>query len=176
MKHTFEIKSGKVHVADPCYEVGTWCGGYNIPAKNGTWNAEVMEVGSWVAEFTAYHVDHEPNSVDDLLLDTSLDLGVDSGQFGIFDVEGYKGYADGDDSKWYYDICRVTCPAWDDDDWNKHKNDPTYGVTPDGTGFVSRSGWGDGSYEGYFLRDEDGNVVAFRVVFIGDEEEEEEEE
>jgi hypothetical protein len=174
MRHKFEIKSGKIHVTDPCYEVDT-CDGYNIPAKNGTWEVQVREVDSRVAEFTAYHLDHEPSSVDDLIFDPSLDCGVDSGQFGIFDAEGYKGDTDDDDRKWYYDICRVTCPWWDDEDWRKHKDDPTYGVTPDGTGFVSSSGYGDGGYSGYFLRDEDGNVVAFRVVFIGDDEEEEEE-
>ncbi len=43
-------------------------------------------------------------------------------------------------------------------------------------GFVSSSGFGDGGYECFIQKDEDGKIVAIKIVFISDEDFEDEEE
>jgi transposase len=41
MNKTFEIKSGKIVLSDPCYEAPTWCQGVIDNVKNGKWEASV---------------------------------------------------------------------------------------------------------------------------------------
>lgn len=48
------------------------------------------------------------------------------------------------------------------------------GSTMDGLGFVSSSGYGDGSYECWTAKNEDGKIIAIRVEFINEDEEDEE--
>ena len=159
---TFEVTSGHVNLSDPCYSVGTWCGKYNVPAKNGEWvvNVERSDQGVWgnrVAGFTAYHKDHYGIN----LLPIDQDFGVDSGTFGIFDSDNYKGDTDDDERKWYFAVCEHTFGG------------AQAGVIDDGSGFVSSSGFGDGSYAGEvaFVNDE---LVGFKIVFITEQDDENE--
>jgi hypothetical protein len=153
--HTFTINSGLVNLTDPCYSTDKWCGLYNVPAKSGTWNVKVETFSDRVSSWTAYHIDHENDHTDYLV----QDFGVDSGQFGIFDASNYIGDNDDDERKWYFDIC----------DCHDHCGN----TIPDGSGFVSSSGYGDGGYSGYGAY-EDGVLVKFTIVFIEEEEYEEE--
>ena len=154
MKYEFRIESGQVHLSDPCYDLSTWCGKYNVPAKNGTWFAEVLESNNRIAQFGAYHEDHE----EDWVSFFDQDFGVDSGQFGIFDVEIYDPESDYDTPGFYRDCCDVTLSR------------AMCGVVQN-RGFVSSTGWGDGSYSAEAKFDENGNLVKFMITFIGDEEE-----
>jgi len=167
MKFQFKISSGKVHLTDPCYDTSTWCGKYNVPAKNGNWIAELSvldneQTSGWgqrVAEFEVWHEDVRKSTLFPVPLD--VDFGVDSGQFGVFDASTYIGDDEADKRKWYFKICDIT--------------DNMGGVTEDGTGFVSKTGYGDGGYEGegaYI----DGELVYFKIVFIEGEEEDNDEE
>ncbi|WP_433957783.1 hypothetical protein [Cytobacillus horneckiae] len=63
--------------------------------------------------------------------------------------------------KWYIRICDLTLETKE-----------SAGITKGGV--VSSSGYGDGGYELFTIRDENDSVVAIKIVFIGDEEEEEE--
>ena len=86
MDDTFEVKSGKMVLSDPCYELGTWCQGVIDNVKNGTWIADVEYVNSWgrrVARLTAYHKDHYtyPKRIEISGKKMDFDGGVDSGQF-----------------------------------------------------------------------------------------------
>ena len=47
MENKFEIKSGKVVLSDPCYELGTWCQGIVNNVKNGEWFADAEYVDSF---------------------------------------------------------------------------------------------------------------------------------
>ena len=89
-----------------------------------------------------------------------FEVGVDSGQAGIYDEDYYNKYhtADDCDDDWYDDICNLTNPAG----------------TKDGKCAVSSSGFGDGGYTCYMLVNDDNQVIAISIVFIEDEEEDEE--
>jgi hypothetical protein len=151
----FNIHSGFVNLTDPCYNTDTWCGAYKIPARTGRWNAEIAEDDDRVASFTVF----ADGFSDVMLSHMSVNFGVDSGQFGIFDSDTYVGDSDADGRKWYFDICELTNPCC---------------IIPDSTGFCSSSGYGDGSYEGFSSYDEEGKLVKFRIEFITEEEDEEE--
>jgi hypothetical protein len=106
---------------------------------------------------TAIHSDYNGHSV---IVKASFEVGVDSGQAGIYDEDYYRQYHSEDDCNddWYGDICDLTTP---------------FG-TKDGKCVVSSSGYGDGGYDCYLLKDKNNEVVGFQIVFIEDEDEEDE--
>jgi hypothetical protein len=155
--YAFKIESGLVHLSDPCYNIGTWCGQYNVPAKNGDWEATVeYSDGGRVASFSAYNVGptYSPHRMP--TTQTRFDIGVDSGQFGIFDAEIYDPESDYESPGFYRDCCDATLAR------------AGAGAVQD-KGFVSRTGWGDGSYECVMTKTEDGELVGIDIVFIYDE-------
>ncbi len=151
---TFEMESGLMMVSDPCYSRGTWCQCDKIKAKNGVWHATVnmKKYDSWgerCASLTAIHESIvEKNHSLIPWYETEAEIGVDSGQAGIYDS---KHYTDRDaDSSWYEINCNETCgkvPA---------------GIIPHGC--VSASGFGDGSYELLVKKDND-EVIAAKILF-----------
>jgi hypothetical protein len=167
----FEVTSGQVHITDPCYDLSTWCGMYNAPAKNGLWNAEtvISDEGIWgkrVAELKVWHSAHSPEFPEKL----NADFGVDSGQMGVFDVSIYEENCKYDESSdnFYTQCCKQTL-EYSRSGVVGHIN-PTDWI---GKGFVTSSGYGDGSYNGYAQYD--GNeLVAIKIVFISDPENEDE--
>ena len=177
----FQITSGSLVCSDPCYTIDTWCMGIVNNVMKGTWIAEVMEdnFGGWgdrIAELTVCHESRYPGHGKWEELPGSF--GVDSGQFGFFDNEHYrkadsvktmKKYdfggdyltddSDPDGDEWYHACCELTLGP------------ESWGVLPNGV--VSSSGFGDGSYPVYGLKNDQGEYVAFKVVFIEEEEEDE---
>lgn len=101
-----------------------------------------------------------------------LDVGVDSGQAGFFDLEAFKLVAatgetkrrDGSPFEVFYEACGEQ--TLHGDGWGIVQN----------MGAVSSSGYGDGSYGCYIRRDEEGEIVEARIVYISDHEDEEGEE
>lgn len=161
----FAVKSGKIRVSDPCYKPDTWCAG-TFPAKNGTWFASLemlCDTGGWGNRVAALTIRHE--SLKALMVSPSeklgITVGVDSGQCGFYDEGEYDGIppVDHDNATGRYsEMCALTL------------GDPQGGVF--NCGVVSSSGYGDGSYDLYIQRDENGDAIAARVVFITDDEEE----
>lgn len=107
---------------------------------------------------------------------TEIDVGVDSGQAGIYEETSYPN-VDSLDETWYDTICALTS----DKEHGRRKTPvdaqpgpPTYlgGVLPDHSGVVTSTGFGDGGYNCYVLK-RDGKVIAIKIVYISDEEEEE---
>ncbi len=161
----FEIKSGKLCITDPCYLKGTWCAAWDLKAKNGKWicTATNEDCGTWgkrIKEIVCLSNDHF--KLGDLAFidwkELKFDIGVDSGQCGIFDYKKYPDTeADYDDTEGFYRKC---C-------------DITLGDEPYGSidfGFVSSSGFGDGSYTAYGIYEDDKEtLIGVRVVFIADE-------
>lgn len=94
MKTTFEMKSGKMRVTDPCYDKKTWCSGVIENVLSGVWFAENIildneQTNGWGnrnGELIVWHSDYSPDSIIEL---TSIDVGVDSGQAGFFDDAEY---------------------------------------------------------------------------------------
>jgi hypothetical protein len=184
MENKFEIKSGKAVLSDPCYELGTWCQGVVDKVKNGEWRADVFYTpeGRWgnrVAALISYHKDY-PTTTNDIQADGKLldfDGGVDSGQFGYFDFDGYRK----DDS--IIGVARL-CPnhgdiICEDEPWysmccDRTINDDSWGVLP--LGVVSSSGYGDGSYPTYGIKNNKGEYVGFTTIFIAPDDMEDDEE
>ena len=170
----FEITSGKIHITDPCYDTKTWCGIYDQTAKKGAWIGDVTKDGSTIMELIVHHEDHLPTGEWSVL---PGEVGVDSGQAGVFDAKIYpKGENNGeaDNSKTFYGrCCRETCDCFDKEHQEKKRElglESGYGVV-DGHGFVSRTAYGDGGYRAY-AQYGDGVVVAVKIVYDSDEEEE----
>ena len=164
---TIELKN-EVMVSDPCYDLGTWCQGIVGGVKAGKYNAFaiITDEGSWgerVAELIVIHEDADINEITDEL---DFEVGVDSGQAGIFNLDYYKEHQPDDDydnrKSWYRRVCDITC------------SDGDCG-TIDNEGVVSSSGYGDGGYVCYAAYNKENEIVALRVVFIEDYEEDEDE-
>ena len=160
-----QIQLGKrVRVSDPCYGTGVWCSGAVDNVKEGTYNVdvEISDEGMWgkrVKSLTAIHSEYSGHSI---IQKAPFEVGVDSGQAGIYDEDYYRQYHSEDDCNddWYKEVCDLTDP---------------FG-TKDGKCVVSSSGYGDGGYNCYLLRDKNNEVVGFQIVFIEDDEEDEEDE
>ncbi len=98
----FEVASGTVIVGDPCYERRTWCAG-QLAVKKGVWKA--VAVKGWKKQ--------------------PFEVGIDSGQAGLFDDIVYAR----DDDTWYRSCSAIILKA------------PGAGVLKNGV--VSESGYGD---------------------------------
>lgn len=162
----FEVNSGQLVVADPCYELDTniIIMGVLEAVLNGTWASEVekVEIPDWGeanAKLTAYHHSVAEQGAFLEWIKCPFVAGVDSGQAGIFDIQKYR-IPDADatsessdtDTKWYYACCDIT------------ESGEEAGVL-DG-GVVSRTGTGDGAYGVYKAVNEQDQVVGVKIVFI----------
>jgi len=161
---SFKIQSGHLRISDPCYDKDTWCTGIIKNVKKGEWEAhmKMIDLDCNVAELIAYHKDISKSTIrGQKWIDQGIEVGVDSGQCGIFDDFLYPTEKTGeyDDEKSFYgQCCKITLSD-------------SAGVLD--FGVVSQSGYGDGSYECYTLEDKDG-VVGVKIVFITEDEDEDE--
>lgn len=166
------IKLGtEVIVSDPCYEIPTWCQAVVENVLPGDYVVEVdkSNQGDWgirVATLKATHKDYLDG--DFSLNEFPAEIGVDSGQAGIFSKETYRkdGVFDGQESEF-----GKKYTPWKDDGgekWYSHMCDRTLGENQWGTypeGVVSTSGIGDGSYQLSVGKNLEGKVVAFEIDF-----------
>jgi len=172
----FEVVSGKVRVTDPCYDEETWCAGTVDKVRNGIWAAEVTtskyeRVSTLLAHFGGY----KPKS--GAWISQAYQVGVDSGQAGLFDEKNYRKSNAEDEAKitshwaeflkkekkssdpqpaFYAVCCSLTCG--DDNGASSFG-----GVLKHGC--VSSSGWGDGCYAAFVQRDSEGKAVAIKIKF-----------
>lgn len=176
----FIVTSGALRVTDPCYDLTVWCSGKLDRVKNGTWNAHVgfhqneyeksqtSKPSEYVGRVAYLHICHDsvsPQEIGEMdngvwHLVESFEVGVDSGQAGLFDLEYYQHqFADKGRRKTFYDtVCRLTC------DMDGTGVDRKFGVIEKGA--AASSGYGDGSYDCYIRHDEDMRVVEAVIVFI----------
>lgn len=171
MLGTFEVTGDKLCVTDPCYERTVWCAGVVGNVVPGTWQgvARYSDEGAYgkrVCQVEARHVKSSP-SYGDRWSQQSFEVGVDSGQAGIFDERRYpQGECGdyGDTSTFYGRACEATLGRGEEDPNDAHRS----GNVID-EGVVVSSGYGDGSYLCETLNGADDKVVAVRVTFIDDE-------
>jgi len=173
----FRVKSGKVVVSDPCYDRDVWCKGIIEDVRNGEYKAKIIcsdNTGGWGKRcfYLIAHLDSFPYPFHDnpLWEKESFEVGVDSGQAGIYDEAEYKGGEDDyGDGGWYDQNCNLTSDI-------ENKTLRLGGVLSGGV--VSSSGCGDGGYDCYTIK-KDGQVVAIMIdygmdnVQVGEDEEEE---
>lgn len=164
-----KIKLGnKVMVSDPCYGLNTWCQGVLENVLPGTYDCKVeySDEGDWGRRVAAIEVTHQDYDGIIRFESEGFEVGVDSGQAGIFDYDYYSKYhTDSNernhvDDNWYYEACDMTCSY-------------EQAGTTDDLGFVSSSGFGDGSYTCYTARERNGYIIAIRIEFIAEDEYEE---
>jgi len=150
---TFEVTDDSLLISDPSYALGTWCTGVVEGVRQGTWNAYVAcgetSSGRRCWELIAMH-DGYPETLQ-MTEKTNIDVGVDSGQAGIFSVGAYNT----DSEAWYGLCCEGTSRA-------------EQGIAITG-GCVSSAGFGDGSYECFIARDGTTKTVGVKIVFINDD-------
>lgn len=168
MNTTINLGS-KVMVSDPCYGLGTWCQGVLENVLPGTYQCDVeySDEGDWGVRVAAIEVRHENYDRPVEFEPEVFEVGVDSGQAGIFDYDYYARY---------HDSCDVRPHV--DDDWYDRVGDITLSRVSagdiDNCGFVSSSGFGDGGYTCWTAREDNGYIVAIRVEFITEYDEEDE--
>ena len=161
---SFEVTSGKLRVTDPCYDRDTRCAGTIENALKGWWNASVVKTdGSdgWGRRCATLIVQHKsyyflPESYK--WVKTGIDVGVDSGQAGVFEDSLYPHGETGEygDTTTFYG--RACNQSIDKDGCG------TAGVIAEGA--VSSSGYGDGSYDCYTITEQDGTVIAVKIEFL----------
>jgi hypothetical protein len=164
----FQIESGRVFVSDPCYDLDTECAKIIENVKNGNWGARIETVKVWGERVSKLMCFHESiGSPRNLLFKiVSKDIGVDSGQAGVFDIGHFK--RDSDTDGFVRESKDIIC-----------ENEPWYSMCCDKTlsknmagiipfGVVSSSGLGDGAYVCEVAK-RDNEVVAIQVTFLEDE-------
>ncbi len=164
---SFEVTSGKLVISDPCYTLDTWCMAVVNDVENGTYIIYAEESDGRISEI---EVLNQKEPCGSPWAEISNDIGVDSGQCGIFDFDHYRkdtdypmasqfeadGYNDkGDGEHWYSHCCDVTLGE--------------DGVGSVVGGAVASSGYGDGCYTAYVMRNEEGQVIGVKIVFITEE-------
>lgn len=112
----------KIHVSDPCYATDCWCAGTLNNVKPGRYQCKIVRVEeddcfgppikgvfSRVKSLTICHEDHKarPREL------TPIDVGVDSGQAGFYDVDYYQRTHPGKkmdhlEKAWYDRVCNAT--------------------------------------------------------------------
>ena len=131
--------SGKVVVSDPCYDRDVWCMKPDLPVLPGRYHVYAVynDEKDWSVRVAALLFRHEGcNQVPFRgWKDIDAEIGVDSGQCGIFDDSIYPREKDHPDHKPFYEeCCDITL------------TDGQAGILQSGKGAVSSSGYGDGSY------------------------------
>lgn len=178
----------EVMVSDPCYTVPTWCQqkvnnvlpGYYQPF------CKLHDAGDWGVRNSMLLVIHEDYQFEFQEWEhmESADIGVDSGQAGFFSMRTYRNdehsvsqdrpapsgkpgcsweynlesmiREEGD--KFYDLMCGLTL-----------NTEEMWGVYDEGV--VSRSGFGDGSYNLYVAKNGDGQIIGLCIDFNVEEEE-----
>lgn len=168
----------KVMVSDPCYGTDTWCQGVLENVREGFWDAyiKITDKGPWgirVGELVAINLDYndeytglKSGDINEL---QNFEVGVDSGTAGIFDYEYYcKYHTDKDaDEDWYERwIIHQFFSGVNESDWEKC-------IFTEFNGVASKSGYGDGIYDCYVARNEEGKIVGIKIVYISDNTDEE---
>lgn len=154
--------SGKVVIADPCFErLSEHCIATDIAVKQGTYAAYIAKkyVNGWGTRAAAVMVIHTDylNSIKEKWDPYGRYVFVDSGQCGIFDDAVYPavGEPSGDwcDEEFLFgECCSIILSR------------KPWGILRSGKGVVSSSGAGDGSYE-VFCQYHAGERIALMIDF-----------
>lgn len=111
----------KVMVSDPCYGLGTWCQGVIENVKAGKYIPSIRREDNDVAEIMVVHSEYEGHELN--FEKENFEVGVDSGQAGIFDYDYYEKYHSSSEEKdhvdddWYDRVCDLGL---------QYKNNPNY--------------------------------------------------
>jgi hypothetical protein len=181
MKNQIRL-GGEVIVSDPCYEVPTWCQEVIKNVRPGMYDTEVIksDEGDWgnrCAELVVLHENIKSPNWEHY----SNNIGVDSGQAGVFCMTSYRKDSVARELPWlttkgnpFGDLTTLPNFKEEGEDWYVKMCDRTLREEQWGTydtGVVSSTGYGDGSYELQVCQ-MDGMIHGFRIIFIDNEMEE----
>jgi len=170
--------SNRVIVSDPCYDLDVSCKYITDKMCPGEYDVSVeyssdTSWGKRVATLTVEHKDYKSSYLP--WEETSNDIGVDSGQCGIFNLEEYRN----DEKSKEYNLPLAFGPDWSDndgDDWYQRMCTLTLSINDCGvsnnswgtveTGVVSSSGYGDGVYKLFSKKTDNDVIVGFLLVFL----------
>jgi hypothetical protein len=179
-----QIKLGtSVRVSDPCYTDDVWCKTKLTNVKAGDYQVKVerADLSGWgnrISKLQVVHIDHTGISHDDFNWEEHSEIGVDSGQAGIFCESSYRNdeiakdivtpesnftlgdfRKESEDGEVFYEkMCKFTLT----EQWGVYE-----------TGVVTSSGIGDGGYPLDVLQLEDGTIVGMRITYLFPEDEDE---
>lgn len=160
--------SDTVMVSDPCYSMDVWCKHKLTGVLPGEYFTTVMksDEGAWGTRIGLLVAVHKDYIEDSLTWRTvkEADIGVDSGQCGIFSLEGYR-----DDSLFPESSRFGFDESQEGDRWYGHMCDRTLNQEQWGTydtGVVSSTGYGDGSYR-LLVAKHNGTIVGIGVDYLG---------
>jgi hypothetical protein len=170
---SFEVESDALIVSDPGHEAELAEGDHPLSGlvpnpRRGTWNARVtiVDAGDWgprVSELVAVHA----GSAGAAWQPSPHEIGVDSGQAGIFDRAHFGRDSDvPKDYRWGKEGMLVPEEPWYSLCCDKTLSETQAGTIPFGA--VSSAGLGDGSYR-WFVRRDAGEAVAVRIEFLTEE-------
>lgn len=170
-----------VMVSDPCYTEPTWCQIKLTDVLPGTYNVDVdkRDCGGWGERVHSLEAIHTSYDKELIWQEYHGEVGVDSGQAGIFSYDTYRNDSIFDDvSQFGQDPRWSAINEQEGDKWYGHMCDRTlreesWGVYDKGV--VSSSGIGDGGYPLYVVRDSNDKIVAMKIDFLLDDEEDEQE-
>ena len=183
MKNQIKL-TGEVIVSDPCYTVPTWCQEVIKNVRPGMYDTEVemSDEGDWGNRVKSLTVLHE-NIKSPNWEHYSNNIGVDSGQAGVFCMTSYRKDSVVRELPWlttkgnpFGDLTTLPNFKEEGEDWYVKMCDRTLREEQWGTydtGVVSSTGYGDGSYELQVCQ-MDGMIHGFRIIFIDDSYDEEE--
>lgn len=170
--------SKNVRVSDPCYTDDVWCKTQltNVLPGPYNWSVSFNDTSGWGHRVSGITLIHDSFDDDDSIeWQYHSEIGVDSGQAGIFCETSYRNdevassittppnvdfsyEENGEGEAWYAKMCKFTL------------SDDSYGAYD--TGLVSSSGIGDGGYPLYVAYDDDNNIIAMKIDYLLDDEDE----
>lgn len=130
-KGTIRLGS-KVMVSDPCYGLNTWCQGVLENVLPGDYECQVehSDEGDWgkrVSAIEVTHIDYKGKPIESID-PQDFEVGVDSGQAGIFDYEYYTQYHSDFNERphvkddWYDGICDLTHSTIENPDYEEFEH------------------------------------------------------
>lgn len=172
------LLSDKVRVSDPCYDNDVWCKTMLTDVLPGEYEVTVdrHDDESWGNRISQLQVVHKDYKHKNLVWNEHSEIGVDSGQAGVFCESTYRNDTvdiktpesrfsltlnDQPGDAWYEKMCKFTLSG---QGWGSYE-----------TGVVTSSGYGDGGYP-LEVVEEDGKIVGMRITYIFPDDEEEEDE
>lgn len=146
-----------VMVSDPCYKVGVWCQGEVNNVLEGEYNVFISEDDGRIKELIVSHDNYSEIEAEDINIEQPFEVGVDSGNAGIFDYKYYCDTHEEDDilDEWYDNMHAKLFDNECSKNWlffRKH-------------GVITSSGYGDGCYYCY-TAERNNKVMAIKIVFI----------
>lgn len=157
----------EVYATDPAYTPDLWCCNLVRGFLPGKYLAYVLynEDEDHIAELAIYHNNIDSRRPKEMMdWEYIADVPVDSGQAGFFDKDSYiegkkadeadKGKSLEESTGFYKECCDITL------------DDNPFGTLDSNLGVVSASGYGDGVYELYVVKDSADRIVAARIIFI----------